>query len=411
MNNLERTNEVKKYIKIKRKEDCFGCRSCEQICPKNCIEMEMDEEGFLYPSVNDNNCINCGLCESSCPIINKNKIINNKNKSMIAYAGINKDKDILYNSSSGGAFSAIVNSYCKNEFIVFGATYDENMNVIHDYAESLEDVSKFRKSKYVQSDINQSYIKVKQNLDKGKKVLFSGTPCQIAGLKMFLKKDYKNLLCIDLVCHGVPSQKIFNRYLEDIEDKLKDKVKNFSFRYKTKCKNLWNSKNISFKLSNNDEFIIHNVRKSTFLLGFHNDLFHRPVCKECIFANSNRISDITIADYWNIGEKYPDLDVHKGVSLILINNEKSKSLVEEMKKYIELIETDINFAIKSNKQLNKPTEFHEKRSKFYTLIESTSFDKAIRKCIKQKPLYRRIISKTLSDKTKSNLRLLYSKFK
>lgn len=199
-------------ISITSKEMCCGCAACEQRCPKSCIVMREDEEGFLYPQTDMSKCIDCGLCEKVCPVLNQGE----KRKPLYVYAAKNKNPQIQLYSSSGGVFTHIAEQIIQNNGVVFGARFDENWAVKHDYTETLEGLAAMRGSKYVQSRIGSTYQQAKDFLEAGRLVLFSGTPCQIRGLKLFLAKEYENLLTVDLVCHGVPSPEIWRQYLHEI---------------------------------------------------------------------------------------------------------------------------------------------------------------------------------------------------
>lgn len=368
------------YLNEKEKVDCTGCQACKQVCPKNAIDMIEDEEGFLYPKKNSN-CIECGLCEKICPLQNE---ISNKTIEQEVYAGEYKDKDILRKSSSGGAFTAICKSFCDKNYVIFGAKFDSNFQVKHDYIEDINEIDIFRKSKYVQSDINNMYLKAREFLNKGKKVVFSGTPCQIAGLKSFLNnKEFENLLCVDIICHGVPSAKVWNQYIKYVEKKYNSRIKDINFREKITKNNICNSKGIKIELENGKTIIEDNI-KNYYLRAFQRELLFRPSCKKCKFANSNRISDITIGDCWGINKIHPELDVHKGVSLIVINTEKGNKIKEKLEEYMNLQKLDLNFAIKENAQFREPTKFHKNRDKFYKNIDNNiEFDKKIKKYAKE----------------------------
>lgn len=391
------------YLKENIKEDCSGCQACKQICPRNAIDMIEDEEGFLYPKKNSN-CIECGLCEKICPLQNK---ILNKTIEQKVYAGEYKDKDILRKSSSGGAFTAICNSFCNENYVIFGAKFDNNFKVKHDYIEDINEIDIFRKSKYVQSDINKMYLKVKEFLNQGKKVLFSGTPCQIAGLKSFLKnKEFENLLCVDIICHGVPSPKIWKQYIEFVKRKYNSRIKKINFREKICKNNIFNSKSIKIELKNG-KTIIEDSIKNHYLRGFQRELLFRPSCEKCKFANPDRISDITIGDCWGINKTHPELDVHEGVSLIVINTEKGNKIKENLEKYMNLQKLDLNFAIKENAQFREPTKFHKNRNKFYKSIDNNiEFDKKIKKYAKEsyKIIIKRKITKLIPKKIKQILK-------
>ena len=217
-------------IKINEKKDCMGCHGCYNICPKSCITMESDSEGFWYPKVDEDKCIECGLCEKVCPIINPIKEMDYR---IIAFACKNKDNEVRKLSSSGGVFSLLCNYVISKNGVVFGAAFDKEFNVRHMFAETLEECEKFRGSKYVQSKIGDTYIEAKKFLDKGRLVLFSGTPCQISGLESFLMKKYENLIMVDIACHGVPSPLVYKNYIKLLEEKNKSHMNSLSFRDKS----------------------------------------------------------------------------------------------------------------------------------------------------------------------------------
>lgn len=210
-------------IHITDKRDCCGCNSCVQRCPKSCIRMREDDEGFLYPEVDESVCIDCGLCEKVCPVIHQAR----ENRPIVVCAAKNKSEEIRYQSSSGGVFTALANEIIREGGVVFGAGFDENWEVKHDCTETVEGLSAFRGSKYVQSRIGDSFKKAEQFLKIGRTVLFSGTPCQIAGLKRFLRKEYDNLLTVDFICHGVPSPGVWREYLKEETIRLYDRKNRF----------------------------------------------------------------------------------------------------------------------------------------------------------------------------------------
>ena len=197
-------------IAIKEKHNCCGCSACVQVCPKQCIRMYADNEGFLYPQVNSTICIDCGLCEKVCPVINQNK----PNVPLSVYAAKNINEEVRIKSSSGGIFTLLAEQIISEGGVVFGARFNENWEVVHDYTETIDGLESFRGSKYVQSSISDNFKVAKQFLKEGRKVLFSGTPCQIAGLKKFLQKEYENLLTMEVVCHGVPSPMVWRDYID-----------------------------------------------------------------------------------------------------------------------------------------------------------------------------------------------------
>lgn len=362
-------------IEIFDKKECCGCYSCINICPNKCIIMKSDREGFEYPEIDKNKCINCKLCEKTCPQINEVK----KNKFLVeTYAGKNRDESIRLNSSSGGIFFKLCEYVINNNGVVFGAAFDENLKVNHSYAESLNECEKFRGSKYVQSSIGDTYKKAKEFLDIGRLVLFSGTQCQIKGLNLYLMKDYKNLICVDIICHGVPSPLILDKYVEKKKKQYGGKIKEYNFRDKYSG---WENFSTCIKFDNGkqykSEFINDNYMK-----GFLKDLYLRPSCYECKSKNFTNKSDISLADYWGIKNIHPEFDDDKGVSLILINSEKGKSIFYSISKDIEYLESDLNFAIQNNPCIVRSVSQNKNREKFFNLINKNDIEKAIIKCIK-----------------------------
>lgn len=368
------------YLEDDVKENCTGCKACQQSCPKKAIKMKKDKEGFYYPAIDEKLCIKCGLCKKVCPMSNNCKIEKFEQK---VYYGINTDEEILLKSASGGAFTSIAKSFCDKNYVIFGATIDKKLKVKHCYIQDIAKIYMFRKSKYVQSDIGDSYIEAEKFLTNGKKVLFSGTPCQIAGLKKFLKKEYDNLLCVDLICHGVPSQKVFDKYISDTEKKYKDKIKNVNFRKKVLKYNEYNSRNLEICFENKKSKI-ENVYKNPYLKGYSKKLFYRPSCSKCIFANSKRISDITIADCWGIEKINPKLDVHKGVSLLIFNTNRGYKILNSINKEINMNSTSIDFAIKENEAIREKSKFNKNRKYFFDNINNMNFEKLVNKCLPEK---------------------------
>ena len=237
-------------IDIKSKQECCGCQACFNICPKNAIEMIEDNEGFKYPSINKEKCIKCGLCEKVCPYVNeysKKQILNES----IAYGGWNLNEEIRRISSSGGIFTAIAKYIIEKNGVVCGAIFDENLNVVHDIVDNLNDLKKMNGAKYVQSDMRDNLKKIKKYLDNGRLVLFSGTPCQVSGLNSYLNKEYNNLYTCDIVCHGVPSPKVFNKYKKELEKDNSSKISFINFRDKITG---WKSYSFLVKFKNNKTF-------------------------------------------------------------------------------------------------------------------------------------------------------------
>ena len=380
----------KNYLKNNINKFCTGCRACELSCPKNCISMKEDSEGFIYPEIDKTKCVDCGKCLKVCPVVNDINVKDRlDNKEVYGYRLENKEELLL--SSSGGAFTSIVESFCDNNYAIFGVKFDENLKAVHDYITDKKDIQIFRKSKYVQSDVNDSYKKTKEFLNKEYKVLFTGTPCQIAGLKKYLNKEYENLLAVEIICHGVPSKKVLNKYLEFEEKRYNSKVQHINFREKVKKDNKYNSRNLKLVFENGKE-IIEDNHKNIYLKGFHKGLFYRPSCYSCKFADTKRYADITIADSWGIENIHKDIDVHKGHSLVILNTAKGKQYFNTKQK--EIIKLNEQFVIDNNAQYSRPTKVHKNRDKFFNNIDKTPIDKLVNKCVKV-PFVRRVVAKGL----------------
>jgi coenzyme F420-reducing hydrogenase beta subunit len=351
-------------IKITKKQDCSGCHACYNACPVNCITMIDDKEGFLYPNVDDTKCINCGLCEKVCPIINKKQRVNNT----IAYASINKNENIRNESSSGGIFTLLAENIINDGGVVFGACFNDKLDLVHSYVDTIEDLSKFRGSKYLQSKIGDTYKQTKEFLKKGTKVLFSGTPCQIDGLISYLGRDYDNLICVDIICHGVPSPKVFKMYRAELEKKYGSTTRRIAFRRKDYG---WKLYSVLLSFDNNTEYR-KNLREDIFMRGFLQNLYLRPSCYDCKSKTLNRLSDITIADFWGIENIVPELDDDRGTSLVLINSNKGKKIFDQLQDKMIVKQVDCDEAIKYNPSAIKSVPINPKRDMFFNKLDSNA---------------------------------------
>ncbi|MDY2883956.1 MAG: Coenzyme F420 hydrogenase/dehydrogenase, beta subunit C-terminal domain [Romboutsia timonensis] len=382
-------------IKITRKENCTGCHACYNVCPKKCIDMNFDEEGFLYPSVDSSKCVECGLCEKVCPIIHTVEVENEP----IAVGCYNKDEKIRMESSSGGIFTLLSELTIQSGGVVFGAGFDENYNVRHAYVDNMDDLKKFRGSKYVQSTIGSSYYDAKKFLEQGRQVLFTGTPCQIAGLKRYLKKDYYNLVCQDIVCHGVPSTYVWNHYKNFIADGRK--IVGIKFRDKSTG---W--KTYSLQIDFDDGSSYKDIgNENSYIKGFVKDFYLRPSCYECKYKTLHRESDITLADFWGIEANEPELDDNKGTSLIFINSDKGKITFDEIKENIISKIVDIEKSVTFNPSAFRTSAYTNKKAKFYRKYKSENFDLLINKLMKDSLLKKTIVY-TNSIKAKIKRKLL-----
>ena len=356
---------------IKNKKDCMGCYACSNICPQNCISMENDKEGFWYPKVDLDKCIKCKKCVNVCPIINKTTIENEP----LAYACFNKNEDIRMESSSGGIFSLVAEQIILNNGVVFGVGFDKDFNVVHSYVENKEDLNKFRGSKYVQSKIGDTYKQVKNFLEEGIEVLFTGTPCQISGLKSYLGKDYNNLFCMDNICHGVPSPKVWEKYVDFREKKSVSTTQRIAFRRKDEG---WKRFSVSLLFKNDTEYR-ENVSNDLFMRAFLKDVCLRPSCYACEFKTLHRESDITMADFWGVQNILPEMDDDKGTSLIFVNSDNGQSMFEKIEDTMLYKEVYINEAVKYNSAAIKSVECNPNRENFFADLDNTEFDKLVKK--------------------------------
>ena len=315
-------------INIKDKKNCCGCKACEIICPKNCIEMTVDEEGFWYPIVDKDKCIDCGMCEKSCPILNKAS----RKKSFDAkvYGAYSNNESIRINSSSGGMFSELAASVLEKNGAVFGCAMNDDFSFAkHIKVEAVDDLPKLQGSKYLQSDTNITFEEVKNCLQNGQEVLYSGTPCQIAGLKSYLgkySKDY-NLMTVDIICHGVPSSNVWNCYKSALVKKFDSTVEKISFRNKS---NGWQNYSLLCEFENKKEYKKF-AGDDLYLRGFVADYYLRPSCYDCQFKGDNIKSDITLADFWGIDKVNPKFNDDKGASLVVIHSQKGQQIFDEIK--------------------------------------------------------------------------------
>ena len=347
-------------IEIITKSDCCGCGGCSQVCPKQCIEMKADNEGFLYPSVDKNACVNCGLCNKVCQIINDDRHITECQDAFVAYA---IDESVRLSSSSGGVFSILAEDVIQNGGIVFGAAFDQNWLVRHVGVENLTDLVKLRGSKYLQSRTEDTFHEVKAALDQGRQVLYSGTGCQIAGLKSFLKRDYPNLLSVDIVCHGVPSPKLWKRYLTERERAFGADAQEVAFRSKVTG---WKNYSMIIDFSNGSKYE-NNHKSDPYMQMFLKNVCLRPSCHDCHFKTTNSHADITLGDCWCIKDVMPDMDDDKGVSVVFIHTEKGKNIFKQIDS--RLTEHKTNFSQVCQPMMNKSATMHPHRNRFFYELE------------------------------------------
>lgn len=358
-------------------EKCTGCGVCSQVCQHSAISMQPDAEGFLHPVISNTNCVTCGMCQYSCPVNN----LAVKRKPLKVYSGWSNDGHIRMDSSSGGAFTEIARPILAKGGVVFGVAMDEKQQARHIHIETETELSKLRGSKYVQSIIGNSYKEAKQFLQSGREVLFSGTPCQIAGLHNYLRKEYDNLTTVDLICHGVPSPKVFEDYKTWIEKLIKERITDIKFRCKKSSWIFYNmginphvEKNGNIKYSYTGSYYA-----DPYIRAFLRDNILRPNCYHCQYASIRRVSDFTIADWWGYkGKSAQDKDFdRKGVSLIMCNTEKAVNIVKMLD--MKLDERTLEEAIRTNHSLKHPFDEPKTRNEFWTDYAQMPFQDIVKK--------------------------------
>lgn len=380
-------------IKLNKKSDCCGCRACIQKCPKQCISFIPDSEGFFYPFINEEKCIDCGLCEKVCPVINQGEA----QEPLAIFAAVNTEEKIRKESSSGGIFTLLAKEVIAKGGVVFGAKFNDQWKVVHDYTETEEGLAAFRGSKYVQSNVSCSYTTAEAFLKQNRHVLYSGTPCQIAGLRKYLRKDYPHLITVDFVCHGVPSPLVWERYLDE---KLRPKGaagkntvslslkamptlggvsfrdkrngwKKFGFALFDKSASKADKNSVSPSIEANT-ILYEPLGENVYLHGFIRNLFLRPSCYHCPAKSFKSHSDYTLADFWGAKDYMEDDD--KGISLLFVHKNKLGIDTHSFKKIT------MAAAIGQNPAIVKSAKPKDGRDAFFNALkkENTSVEKLTR---------------------------------
>lgn len=365
-------------IEIKDKRACTGCGSCVNACPRHIITMEEDNDGFIYPKVKVEDCIECHLCEKSCPMLKERESVCKSHANYpVFYAGQLKDEGDLMEVSSGGAFWAFSRIVIDNGGIVYGAVQKDVDGVYHQRAETLEEIKAIRRSKYFQSDTMQTFAQVNADLKDGRNVLYSGTGCQIAGLKAYLGKECDNLITCDVVCHGVPSRKVWNAYRTEKEEREGKIIKNLVFRDKSAG---WSHN--QYKITYQDGSVEKEAStQQLFHAGYLQGLFYRPSCGVCRFASLPRVADVTLADYWQYQGKFRQSDKDLGVSLITVNSNRGQRLLDGSAKYLDIELTEQEKALASCRHLDEHPSENPDRANFFKLFNEAGYYAAAGKYI------------------------------
>lgn len=357
------------------KSQCTGCTACASVCPQQCIRMVEDVEGFTYPKiVNVASCISCGSCERVCPVLGQKE---EKESLTRAFAALSKNDSLRMESSSGGVFSELSEIVLKLGGIIYGASYDKNGSVEHIAVDNMENLGKLRGAKYSQSNLKDSFPTIKKQLDSGINVLFSGTPCQVGGLKAFLKKDYDNLLCIDFVCHGVPSPLVWKKYVKyraqiDDNDNPPDYI---NLRNKESG---WTnySYSVEFAYSKGKRYLRKN-NEDLFMNLFVNNYILRNSCSACHFKGYSRVSDITLGDFWGIWDINSEMDDNRGTSLVLIHSVKGEELFRAASGNIKSSQVTLEQASMMNPSLLQSSVPQPSRDNVLRDIIQNGFETAI----------------------------------
>lgn len=356
---------------------CTGCEVCKNVCSKNAIAMETDEEGFWYPRTSLEKCVSCGQCRKVCPSLKKAETENEERPEV--YAGWSLDEEVRFHSTSGGVFSELANIILKQGGFICGAIYNEDQMVEHYLTEKSEGLLKIRQSKYVQSRMNDIYQEIGHILKSGKSLLFCGSPCQCAGVKNYLdlkKICQEQLILVDFICRGANSPKVYRKYLDELEVAYGSKITKVWFKNKSYGWNHFSTK-IEFE---DGQYYLEDRKHDAYVRGYiEKNLYMRPSCTACIHKGFPRVSDITLADFWGIQLRQKDKDTDKGTSMLILNSIKAKKLFPLLKERIFFEQKTLEEAEKGNFCMYHSVPFGENRAQFMCDLEQMSFTENIRR--------------------------------
>ena len=350
--------------------DCAGCGLCSNVCPQNAIEMKPDTQGFLYPQINDERCIHCGLCEHICTALK-----NQKRDVLSCYAVKNKKAEVLQESTSGGFFSALSEWFINNNGVVYGCILNEKLEAMHIRADNMTACKQMRDSKYVQSNIQAIYSQIIQDLDDGKIVLFTGTPCQNGAIHEYCYKsnNIENLYLCDIVCHGLASPMILKEHIRFLEKREKTKIEKLRFRDKTFG---WNKDNKRWLkcIDENGKIILDDIY---YRMYFNYNIISRPACASCSFTKRERIADFTMGDFWGIEKILPNFSYVDGATLLIIRSEKANQVFQRIKRNLIEMPADLQEAVKYNQRLESSSVFGENYEKIWDDLEKRGYEYVI----------------------------------
>lgn len=363
---------------LPEKDLCVGCGSCAAACPQHCIQMVSDAEGFLQPEIDRTQCVNCHRCEQVCPLLQKTP----DHTGTTAYAAKNRDPAVRAESSSGGVFSALAEWVLQQGGCVCAAKYGDEFDVIHDLAYTVSETAPFRGAKYAQSNAGHCFPQIRSLLQKGRLVLFVGTPCQTAGLAAFLGKDYTSLILVDMICHGVPSPKVWQRYLHARRKTDAQNAPLESVNLRSKITG-WSRYAYSVDLAYQDgSHYCVPQGQDPFMRGFVQNLFLRHSCSHCAFKGGRRRSDLTLGDFWGIWDQHPDFDDNRGVSLLLAHSRKGREVWAAVMEGFDCVPVPLEDAFRQNPSALHSSPAHEKREAFFAQLDkSTDTGRLIETCL------------------------------